>query len=143
MAVNVGQRQVPDTASTARCYAVDATLDLAEHTLKNCRNKKHFLPEDEERLTIKIVNAAVNAYKYAFKANKIRVTTIKDWNDREKLQLAAIDNVGDMEPFINLARRSNHLRRGKTQYWISKSNYALAMLKKWHTADRKRYKDIA
>ena len=143
MAVNVGQRQVPDTASTAKCYAVDAALDLAEHTLKNCKNEKHFSPEYKEWITDPLVMAARDAYALADEANGIRVTTRKDWQDREELQLEAIKNASRMKPLINLARRMNHLRRGKTEYWISKSNYALAMLKKWHTADRKRYKDIA
>ena len=42
MAVVVGQRNVKDNEFNNRCYAVDATLELALHTIKLCQNEKYF-----------------------------------------------------------------------------------------------------
>lgn len=141
ISVNVGQRNIPDTAATAKCYAVDAALDLATHTLKNCKNENNFSPEYKEFITDPLVAAARNAYVWAYTANKIRVTDAKSWHDREELQLQAIQSVSMLPALINLARRLNHLRRGKTEYWIRVTIETRDLLKKWHTADKKRYKD--
>ena len=142
MPVNVGQRHVPETPSNLKCYAVDAAMVLAEHTLKNCKNEKHFSPDYKDSITQPLIEAARNAYVKSYSANKIRVTTVKDWEDRERLQLEAIQNAREMPALINLARRLNHLRRGKTEYWIKLSLEARDLLIKWHKADKRRYNNM-
>ena len=51
MAINVGQRKINETESTMRCYAVDASMVLAEHTIKNCSNENHFDPKYRGSIT--------------------------------------------------------------------------------------------
>ena len=139
MAINVGQRKVNETESTMRCYAVDASMALAEHTIKNCSNENHFDPKYRDSITQALIIMARDAYVKSYIANKIRVTTPEGWQIRKKLQLDAIYNTMTMVPLINLARRLNHLRRGKTEHWIKLSIEARDLLKKWHAADVKRY----
>lgn len=142
MATNVGQRQVPDNESTQRCYAVDAAMKLAEHTLKNCKSEKHFSPEYKDSITQPLIEAARNVYVKSYTANKIRVTTQEGWERRKALQLEAIQCAMEMPALINLARRLNHLRRGKTEYWIKLSIETRDLLIKWHSADKRRYEKI-
>lgn len=142
MAVNVGQRHVPDTPSTARCYAVDAAMELAEHTLKNCKNEKHFSPEYKDFITRPLVTAARNTFVKSYTANKIRVADKETWEERKDLQLEAIRSVTMMPALITLARKLNHLRKNKCEYWIKLSITARDLLKKWHAADKRRYKDL-
>lgn len=139
MPVNVGQRHIEETPSNLKCYAVDAAMVLAEHTLKNCKNEKHFSPEYRDSITNPLIVAARNAYVKSYSANKIRVTKPEDWAKREALQVEAIENAREIPALINLARRLNHLRRGKTEYWIKLALEARDLLIKWHNADKRRY----
>lgn len=45
MAVNVGQRNVPDTPANRQLEAGEKAMDLALHTIKVCKNKKIFVEE--------------------------------------------------------------------------------------------------
>lgn len=141
MAVTVGQRHVPDTASARRLYAIDAAFKLEQHTLKCCKNKKYFTDEYDDAITKKLIDAATGAYDDAYVANSIKVTSVNTWTERRDLQKSAIRKVTRMRPRLNSARRCNHLRKGKVEYWIGLVLDAQELLMKWHAADKKRYKE--
>lgn len=50
MAVNVGQRNVPDTPQNRQLDACWKARELAIHTIKICNNKNIFLPEYQSAL---------------------------------------------------------------------------------------------
>ena len=138
MGVNVGQRNIPDTPQAKQCYAVDACMEFALHTQKICKNHKIFT-DDYKELRDKIIDTAINIYIASYDANKIKAISQSEKEKRLKLQIAAINSCISMMGFINLAKRSFHLRSGKSEYWVKKLIYAREMLKKWHDADLKRY----
>lgn len=51
MAVNVGQRNVPDTPANRQLDACLKARELAEHTIRCCGNRKIFLPEYDGGIT--------------------------------------------------------------------------------------------
>lgn len=142
MAVNVGQRNVKDNPTNNLFYAVDATLDLLCHTLRNCKNPHIFLPEYKDTVTDRITGLAEDIYMNAFSANKIRVreNVPSDWEEREAKQKTAILKCDEMVAQINVAKRVLHLRKGKTEYWVRKITYTKSQLTKWHESDLRRYK---
>lgn len=143
MAVVVGQRNVKDNAFNNRCYAVDATLELALHTIKLCQNEKIFLPEYKETITDRLLDTSTSIYLNAYRANNINVTKdVRSWNERDSRQRAAISSCGDLLALINLAKRSFHLRSNKVNFWIGKVISAKKLLTKWNEADYERYRNV-
>lgn len=143
MAVNVGQRNVKDNPTNNLFYAVDATLDLLCHTLRNCKNPNIFTTDYKDSVTDRIIDLAEDIYMNAFSANKIRVreqNQKEDWKERESRQKTAIRKCDDLVAQINVARRVLHLRKGKVEYWIRKITYTKSQLTKWHESDLRRYK---
>ena len=139
MAVNAGQRNVPDTPSNRQCYAVDACYVLCVHLLKITKNQK-FFTEEHYDLTGRIRELATGIYTCAFSANKTNVT--KDpsrWEKRKANQESAICGLIEMLALIPVARAVFHLRKGKTEYWTKLTKDAYALAKKWHEADVERY----
>ena len=51
MAVNVGQRNVPDTPANRQLEACQKAMDLAIHTIQICKNKNIFVEEYQDALT--------------------------------------------------------------------------------------------
>jgi hypothetical protein len=141
MSVNVGQRHVPDTPQTAQCYAVDAALDLACHTLKIAKNHNIFTDEYVE-IRSAIIAMAVAIHNHAYTANRIRVSKVEDWEARNRMQKNAISEVNSLLGYINIAKRVYHLKRGKTEYWVNKALNTRNLLTSWHQADAKRYADL-
>lgn len=143
MAVVVGQRNVKDNEFNNRCYAVDATLELALHTIKLCQNEKIFLPEYKETITDRLLDTSTSIYLNAYRANNINVTKdVRNWNERDSRQRAAISSCGDLLALINLAKRSFHLRSNKVNFWIGKVISAKTLLTKWNEADYERYHNV-
>ena len=138
MAVNVGQRHVPDTPQNAQCYAVDAALQLLCHTINNCKNKV-FHEQNAGYIGQRIVQTATAIYMDAYTANKIRVAQ-SGWDARCNRQRRAIMACDDLLALINAAKRVYHLRRNKTEYWVKMTIETRDLLKRWHAADAKRYK---
>lgn len=132
---------MPDTASVRKLYAIDAAFKLEQHTLQCCKNKKYFTDEYDDAITNKLIDAATGAYDDACVANSIRVTSADTWIERRDLQKSAIRKVARMRPRLNSARKCNHLRKGKVEYWIGLVLDAQELLTKWYAADKKRYKE--
>lgn len=139
MAVNVGQRNVPDTPQNRQLDAGVKAKDLALHTIRICNNKKIFLPEYQSALTDDIIRTAKDIYLQVKAANNIRVTNSKTWEDRCRLQESSIRNCGDMISYISLAKPLFHLSGRKVKYWINMTMETMETIKKWHESDVKRY----
>ena len=140
MAVNVGQRNVPDTQANRQLEACEKAMNLALHTIKICSNKKIFTVEYQEALTNDIIRCAKDIYIYAWNGNNIYVRPDNGrWKDRERYQLAAIAKCNEMLALINIARRLFHLKGKKVRYWTRLTIDARMMIRKWHEAGVKQY----
>lgn len=140
MAVNVGQRNVPDTPANRQLEACEKAMELALHTIKICQNKKIFKAEYQDALTDDIIRCAKNIYVYAWTGNNVDMRNgAKRWPERERLQLAAISKCNELLALINVAKRLFHLRHKKEQYWSKMARDTRAVLGKWHEANKKQY----
>ena len=140
MAVNVGQRNVPDTPANKQLEACQKAMELALHTIKICNNKNIFTVEYQEALTNDIIRCAKDIYVFAWNGNNVYVT--KDngrWEQREKLQLLAISKCNELLALINIARRLFHLKGSKVKYWSQMTIDTRMILRKWHEANAKQY----
>lgn len=139
MSVVVGQRNVKDTPFNNKCYAVDATLDLALHTLKICGNENIFTPEYKE-ITYRIIDDSIGIYLNADRANRINaIKNPGEWSERDSRQRAAIAKCNELLSLINLSKRAFHLRNNKVDYWTGKVVSTRNLLEKWYDADCKRH----
>ena len=85
MAVNVGQRNVPDTPANRQLEACQKAMDLAIHTIQICKNKNIFTEEYQDALTNDIIRCAKDIYIYAWSGNNIYVKPDNGrWPEREK-----------------------------------------------------------
>lgn len=139
MAVNVGERNVPDTPQNRQLEACWKARGLALHTIKICNNKNIFLPEFQSSLTDDLIRTAKDIYINAWTANNIRVTTQQHWRYRSELQMKAILQCNNLLAMISLARALFHLKSKKTAYWSELTIETRNMLKNWHKSDMKRY----
>ena len=140
MAVNVGQRNVPDTQSNRQLEACQKAMELALHTIKICNNKKIFIVEYQEALTNDIIRYAKDIYINAWNANNIYVK--KDngsWQSREKLQKIAILKCNELLALINIARRLFHLKGNKVKYWSQMTLDTRGLIRKWMESNAKQY----
>ena len=141
MAVNVGQRNVPDTPANRQLEAAEKALDLALHTIKICKNKKIFLEEYQDALTNDIIRCAKDIYTYTWNANNVYVRPDNGrWRERERLQMAAISKCNELLALINIARRLFHLKGNKVRYWSQLTIDTRQMIHKWHEANAKQYR---
>ena len=90
MAVNVGQRNVPDTPQNRQLDACWKARELAIHTIKICNNKNIFLPEYQSALTDDIIRTAKNIFVNVWTANNIMVKSQRQWDYRSQYQQKAI-----------------------------------------------------
>ena len=140
MAVNVGQRNVPDTPANRQCEACDKAMELALHTIKICSNKKIFTVEYQEALTDDIIKCAKNIYTYAWNGNNVYMQPGNGrWPERERYQLIAISKCNELLALINIAKRLFHLRHKKEQHWSKMTRDTRKLLSKWHEANKKQY----
>ncbi len=141
MAVNVGQRNVPDTQANRQLEACQKAMDLAIHTIKICQNKKIFTEEYQGAVTNDIIRCAKDIYIFAWSGNNVYVK--KDngrWVERERYQLDAIIKCNELLALINIARRLFHLKGKKVRYWSQMTLETRAMISKWHEANAKQYR---
>lgn len=140
MAVNVGQRNVPDTPQNRQLEACYKAMELALHTIKICNNKKIFVAEYQEALTNDIIKCAKDIYIYAWNANNIYVRQNDDnWKMREKLQKLSLMKCNELLALINIARRLFHLKGTKVKYWSQLTIDTRGLIHKWHEANAKQY----
>jgi len=142
MAVNAGERNVPDTPQNRQLEACEKAMNLAIHTIQICKNKKIFTVEYQDALTNDIIRCAKDVYIYAWEANNTYVSELGDgrWPQREKLQFLAISKCDELIALINIARRLFHLKGKKVRYWTQLVIDTRAMLRKWHDANAKQYR---
>lgn len=141
MAVNVGQRNVPDTPQNQQLDACTSAKELALHTIKICKNERIFLPEYKDMLTKDIVETAKDIFVSAYTANDIRVDgSAEKWKERCRYQEQAINSCKRLKPLISLAKAAFHLRDKKVSYWIGVLFETKELLSKWHESDIKRYR---
>lgn len=144
MAVNVGQRNVPDTPANRQLEACQKAMELALHTIKICNNKNIFSAEYQEALTNDIIKCAKDIYVYAWNGNNVYVQPGNGrWKEREKLQLVAISKCNELLALINIARRLFHLKGNKVKYWSQMTIDTRGMIRKWHEANAKQYRDVS
>lgn len=136
MAVNVGQRNVPDTEIVQKCYAVDSALSLLCHTLNCCKNKKFLEDGLNESVTNKITDIATDIYLNAYTANRVRLTA-ENVAERDAYQRVAISKCNELIAMLNVAKRVFHLRKGKVENWIRLAIGTRELLNKWRDANRK------
>ena len=140
MAVNVGQRNVPDTSANRQLEACQKAMDLAIHTIQICKNKNIFVEEYQDALTNDIIRCAKDIYIYAWSGNNVYVKPDNGrWPEREKYQRAAIMKCNELLALINMARRLFHLKGKKVRYWSQMTLDARALLARWHEANAKQY----
>ncbi len=140
MAVNIGQRNVPDTPQNKQLQACTKAKELALHTLAICKNKNVFTEDYKNILTDDIVATAKDIFIYAFYANDIRVADSKTrWAERNRYQEIAIAKCKKLKPLISLAKSAFHLRGKKVDYWIRMLFETKTLLENWHMKDVKRY----
>lgn len=113
MAVNVGQRNVPDTPQNRQLDACWKARELAIHTIKICNNKNIFLPEYQSALTDDIIRTAKNIFVNVWTANNIIVKSQRLWDYRNQYQQKAILDCNNLLALISIARVLFHLKGNK------------------------------
>ena len=140
MAVNVGQRNVPDTPQNRQLDACQKAKELALHTIKICKNKNIFVEEYQEALTNDIIRCSKDIFLTAARGNRVYVKKGNGrWQERVKHQTAAIEKCGDMLGYIDLARSLFHLKGKKVRYWSQLVLDTRALLIKWREATVKEH----
>lgn len=142
MSTSVNQRNVKSTNKNNALLAIEKAKILAKHTENICANPKVFKPE-HQKSTDKIVELSTQIYMTVKRANRenVRKNAIQyDMNVQRRLELQqdAIRMCKDLSDYIDYAKSLNHLKRGKTKYWLSLTNDALTFIRKWHDSDRRR-----
>ncbi len=140
MAVNAGERNVPDNPQNRQLDACEKAMDLALHTIQICKNKNVFTVEYQDALTNDIIRCAKDIYIAAWEANNVYVRENDGrWPQRERLQLHAISKCNELIALINIARRLFHLKGKKVRYWTQLVIDARSMLRRWHEANARQY----
>jgi hypothetical protein len=141
MAVNVGQRNVPDTPQNRGLIALNNALNLNVHTIKICSNPKVF-DEKYQKFIDKTIDCATDIFMSANTANNIRVTDEESKRTRLGLEHKAIIYCNNLLSYINIAQRLFHLRGRKVNYWVGMTLETRTLLGKWYKADKQRYKNF-
>jgi len=136
MAVNVGQRNVPDTPSNRKCYAVDKCCHLCKHVLIITANTK-VLESPHADLAQRIRDLALGAYSCVYVANRIDTKT----KDRKKLEMRATNQESalvalfEMLGLIPVASAMFRWRKGKREFWTKLTKEAIGLVKAWHESE--------
>lgn len=140
MAVNVGQRHVPDNPQNRQLGACQKALDLALHTIKLCCNEHVFIPEYREAITNSIIDCAKGIYLDVWTGNGIYVTLDNGrWKERVQFQRSAMVKCGELLGLINISKRLFHLKGNKVKYWSEMTLDTLTSIRKWNESTINRY----
>ena len=142
MAVNVGQRNVPDTPQNRQLDACWKSRELSIHTIKICNNKNIFLPEYQSALTDDIIRTAKNIFVNVWTANNIMVKSQRQWDYRSQYQQKAVLDCNNLLALISIARILFHLKGKKVKYWSGMTIETRNYIKKWHESDYKRFSNL-
>lgn len=116
--------------------------ELAEYSVKICKNEKHFPKAFRWCFTMKIVDEAVSIYTLIREANTIFVTTKEDYSLRRRKQLEALSLTDSLLGLIDLAKRVYGLDSDRVEHWALLVKNVGKPLRKWLKSDEERYKDI-
>ncbi|MBO5090154.1 MAG: hypothetical protein J6C27_04510 [Clostridia bacterium] len=116
--------------------------ELAEYSVKICKNEKHFPKAFRWCFTMKIVDEAVSIYTLIREANTIFVTTKEDYSIRRRKQLEALSLTDSLLGLIDLAKRVYGLDSDRVEHWALLVKNVSKPLRKWLKSDEERYKDI-
>ena len=116
--------------------------ELAEYSVKICKNEKHFPKAFRWYFTMKIVDEAVSIYTLIREANTIFVTTKEDYSLRRRKQLEALSLTDSLLGLIDLAKRVYGLDSDRVEHWALLVKNVSKPLRKWLKSDEERYKDI-
>ena len=141
MAVNAGMRNVPDTPNNKKLDVLVQSKALWQHTLNITSNEKVFNPKFDKVLLNDVLSTVKNIHMYCLKANLIRVTDVETFRTRMMLQERAIVESEYLTEYISLSRSLYHLRGKKATNWSRKNEDLRGSIKKWHNADKSRYKE--
>ncbi len=142
MAVNVGQRNVPDTPQNRQLDACWKARELSVYTIKICNNKNIFLPEYQSALTDDIIRTAKDIFVFTWSANNIRVTDGSDWSMRNKYQKEAVLQCNNLLALISIARVLFHLKGKRVKYWSGMVLETRNYINKWRESDHKRFNNL-
>ena len=126
----------------SRLEVESKSIELAVYTIKACNNEKIFPKRTRWSLANKIVDCVVEVNNNIYNANDIYVLTQEDFKDRMELQRSALKLVRDLPPMIALAYEVHGIDGRKINHWIKLVIEVRDLIKKWHKADYKRFKDI-
>lgn len=116
------------------------SADLVEYVLRITANEKVFKPE-HRIVTDKITAAALDASRFVWCANEIRIR--KDdserYRERRRLQDMAIVALGELLYLIDLSWDVMHLSEKRAVYWAGKVVDLKAKVAAWRESDAKRY----
>ena len=140
MAVNVGQRNVPDTNANRKFDAVDKCQHLCRHVLHLTANSK-VLECPHADVAQRVRDLAADAYLLVFTANKIdtRTKDRKKLSERVENQNMAMTYLTMMQGFIPVAVSCFKWRKGKKEYWTKLTKEAIEVVKAWHESDMKTF----
>lgn len=116
--------------------------ELAEYSVKICKNEKHFPKAFRWCFTMKIVDEAVSIYTLIREANTIFVMTKEDYSLRRRKQLEALSLTDSLLGLIDLAKRVYGLDSDRVEHWALLVKNVSKPLCKWLKSDEERYKDI-
>lgn len=145
MAVNVGQRHVPNTQANMQLDACTKSLDLAVHTVKICSNENVFPNEFNINIANECTMLALDIYTGVYAANNIYISkdNISRWREREELQNKALILCDRLISLINISKRLYKLKSSKYNNWISMTLDVRTTIKAWHDANAKMCRDIS
>ena len=116
--------------------------ELAEYTVKICKNEKHFPKAFRWCFTHKIVDEAVSIYCLIREANSIYVYNQDDFALRRSKQIEALALTDSLLGLIDLAKRVYDLEGSRVEHWANLIKDVRNPLRQWRKSDEQRYKDI-
>lgn len=134
---------VPKTKrGEGQLVVVTKAEELAEHTIKICKNEKYFPKAYRWCFTTKLVDSAVSIYCLIREANAIYVSNKDDFALRRQKQIEAMALTDSLLGLIDLAKRVYGLEGSKTEHWANLVKDVRNPLRQWRKSDEQRYKDI-
>ena len=119
---------------------------LLKHTRNIIKNENVFDPKRDfqNRLLLKIYDAALDVNSKAYTANELRVgDNPMIASERLSLQAFAVASCENLLGLIADAKVAFGLRDKKFWYWADMAKGTLDKLKSWHENDKRRYGEIA
>lgn len=116
--------------------------ELAEYSIKICKNEKHFPKSYRWCLTSKIVDSAVSIYTKIRQSNAIFVQNADDYAVRRRCQVEALALADSLLGLIDLSYRIFGIDSINVEHWSGLVAEVQRLLRKWRKSDEQRYKDL-